>query len=526
MSVPHQLWGHAVLSAAYLINRTLSRVLDFKTPHDVLGDHVSLVSVSKVSLKFLGVLPMFMSTLINGGYKCYHSPTQKVHVTLDATFHEEVSYYVCPSSLIQEERRSELESLGLENDVFKDTTLGKETIRRTEASDRSPISEDETCGLCEETTDRPLELNRSPISRDEAGALGVEMINHTEASDQSPVYENNDSDSCMEEFDAIPPSALPVPQSTRDSESSELHDVLSNPKWMDALNKNKTWDLVPLPRGKKAVGCKWVFTLKYKADGSIDRYKARLVAKGYTQTYGVDYLETFALVAKLNTVRVLLSLAANRDWPLLQFDVKNAFLHGDLKEEIYMDLPPSIPVTSKEGVVCKLRKFLYGLKQSPRAWFGRFTASMKKFGYVQSNLDHTLFLKRRKGKLIALIIYVDDMIVTGDDQAEMQNLQKYLASEFEMKSLGDLKYFIGIEVARSKHVSVVSQFMHSPSEHHMDAVMHILRYLKVTPGNGLMFCKYGHTDVEVYTDADWAGSVTNRRSASGYFTFVGSNLIT
>ncbi|CAL9017404.1 unnamed protein product [Prunus brigantina] len=335
---------------------------------------------------------------------------------------------------------------------------------------------------------------------------------------------------------------------------------------------------------------KWVFTLKHKADGSIDRYKARLVAKGFTQTYGVDYLETFAPVAKLNTVRVLLSLAANRDRPLLQFDVKNAFLHGDLKEEIYMDLPPGIPVTSKEGVVCKLRKSLYGLKQSPRAWFGRFAASMKKFGYVQSNSDHTLFLKRHKGKLTALIIYVDDMIVTGDDQAEMQNLQKYLASEFEMKSLGDLKYFLGIEVARSKHgiflsqrkyildllaetgmldckpidtpseqnhklglypdqvptdkeryqrlvgkliylshtrpdiayaVSVVSQFMHSPSEDHKGAVIRILRYLKVTPGKGLMFCKYGHTDVEGYTDADWAGSVTDRRSTSGYFTFVG-----
>ncbi|CAL2243576.1 unnamed protein product [Prunus armeniaca] len=561
MSVPHHLWRHAVLSVAYLINRTPNRVLDFKTPHDVFGDHVFPVSVSKLPPKVFGCV-----TYVHG------------------------------------ERGSELESLGLENDVFEDTALRKETTCRTEPSDWLPISEDGTCGPCEETSDHPLELDQLPIFGDEAGALDVETTGHTEASDQSPVYENNDSDSCMDEFDAIPLSALPVPQSTRDSESSELHDVLSNPKWMDAmnvemgaLNKNKTWDLVHLPQGKKVVGFIWVFTLNHKADGSIDHYNARLIAKGYTQTYGVDYLETFAPAANLNTVHVLLSLAANRDWPLLQFDVKNVFLHGDLKEEIYMDLPPGIPVTSKKGVVGKLRKSLYGLKQSPRAWFGRFAAFIKKFEYVQSNSDHILFLKRHKGKLTALIIYVDDMIVTGDDQAEMQNLHKYLASEFEMKSLGDLKYFLGIEVARSKHgiflsqrkyildllaetgmldckpidtpseqnhklglypdqvptdkeryqrlvgkliylshtrhdiayaVSIVSQFMHSPSEDHMGAVMRILRYLKVTPGKGLMFCKYGHTDVEGYMDADWAGSVTDRRSTSRYFTFVGGNLVT
>ena len=138
------------------------------------------------------------------------------------------------------------------------------------------------------------------------------------------------------------------------------------------------------------------------------------MAKGYTQSYGVDYQEMFAPVAKLNSVRILLSLAANQDWPLLQFDVKNPFLHGEISEEIYMDSPPGM-TNSIGRKVCKLKKALYGLKQSPRAWFGRFTKFMKAFGYRASNSDHTLFLKRGKRRITPLIIYVDDMIVTGND---------------------------------------------------------------------------------------------------------------
>nr|CAD1840715.1 unnamed protein product [Ananas comosus var. bracteatus] len=313
---------------------------------------------------------------------------------------------------------------------------------------------------------------------------------------------------------------------------SNLQEALADSRWtqameeeMAALKRNTTWELVPLPTGKKSVGCRWIFTVKYKADGTIERYKARLVAKGYTQSYGLDYQETFAPVAKLNTVRVLLSLAANQNWPLLQFDVKNAFLHGELSEEVYMDHPPGIPEYLNTPMVCRLKKALYGLKQSPRAWFGRFTKSMKNFGYKQSNSDHTLFLRQRQGKITALIIYVDDMIVTGDDYDGISSLQNHLASEFEMKQLGDLKYFLGIEVARSKHGIFLSQRKYT-MDLLSETVERILRYLKSTPGKGILFSNHGHLKVEGYTDADWAGSADNRRSTSGYLTFVGGNLVT
>jgi len=178
-----------------------------------------------------------------------------------------------------------------------------------------------------------------------------------------------------------------------------VHEALAYKKWslaiqeeMEVLNRNKIWNLILLLNEKKIVGCKWVFSIKHKVDSSIKRYKARLVANGYTQTYGIDYQETFSPVAKLNTVRVLLSLAANLDWPLHQFDVKNAFLHKDIKEEIYMDIPSGY-ISSSPGIVCRLQRALYGLKQLPRAWFGRFSMAMRKCGFQQSNSDHTFFLK-------------------------------------------------------------------------------------------------------------------------------------
>ena len=205
-----------------------------------------------------------------------------------------------------------------------------------------------------------------------------------------------------------------------------VQDALKIPEWkevvlekMRTLEKNKTWEVVTLPKGKTTIGCKWVFTIKYNSDGSLQRYKACFVAKGFAQTCEIDYSKTFSPIAKLNTVRFLLSVVVNLNWSLQQLDVKNVFLNGDLKEEVYMDIPLDFDkrVDSK---VCKLQKSLHSLKHSPRVWFERLTRSMKKIGFCQGQTDHTLFLKYSlEVKVTILIVYVDDIILTKDNIVEI-----------------------------------------------------------------------------------------------------------
>ena len=194
-----------------------------------------------------------------------------------------------------------------------------------------------------------------------------------------------------------------------------------------------------------------MYSIKHNFDGSSARYKARLVGRGYTQLYGVDYHETFALIAKLNTIRLLIALAAMYQWDLSQFDVKNAFLHGELEEDVYMATPPGYQLHENSSHVYHLKNSLYGLKQSPRAWFEKFSSTLLASGYSQSEGDHTLFFKRgRDSKIAILIVYVDDIIVIGNDIEEIRNLKRHLTSNFDIKSLGQLTYFLGIEVAYSK----------------------------------------------------------------------------
>ncbi|KAH9666171.1 retrovirus-related pol polyprotein from transposon RE1 [Citrus sinensis] len=628
------------VSPAYLINRTPSSSLGFKTPFQVLNDAIMSPNVPNLPPHVFGCVafvhlpqqdklsPRALRCVFVGyalhqkGYRCYHPPSRKIYITMGVVFHEDIMYYMSESEFQGEYNEEEIHTL-----TYLPPEESQSSIEIVNLQDtRKANGDDSQAEICEDTFGEHNNSDTTAIENESH----EEILNQSSAEDVSttspirrilPQRQNRGIPKPTYEPDFSSRVKYPMSHfvsNHRLSESNQsfvnqlstvsihnsVQEALKDPKWKAAMNdemrslqKNQTWELVDLPPGKKLVGCRWIYTIKYKAYGSIERYKARLVAKGYIQTYGIDYTNTFAPVAKINTIRILLSLAVNLDWPVQQFDVKNAFLHGDLSEKIYMDLPPGCSGPEQlNQKVCKLKKSLYGLKQSPRAWFGKFTKAMVRFGYNQSNSDHTLFIKKRQGKITALIVYVDDMVVTGNDEEETEALQKYLSREFEMKDLGALKYFLGIEVSRSKGgiflsqrkyaldllhetgmtacqpidtpieeglkfcitsdqvpvdkgryqrligrlmylshtrpdlayaLSVVSQFMHNPGEQHMKAVMRILRYLKTNPGKGILFSKNeDYSNIEVYTDADWAGSVSDRRSTSGYFTFVGGNLVT
>ncbi|KAL0745858.1 hypothetical protein Bca101_101627 [Brassica carinata] len=366
-----------------------------------------------------------------------------------------------------------------------------------------------------------------------------------------------------------------------------------------AMIKNDTWYESELPKGKKAVSSRWIFTIKYLANGQIDRKKTRLVARGFTQTYGEDYIDTFAPVAKLHTVRIVLSIATNLEWDLWQMDVKNAFLQGELEDEVYMLPPPGLEHLVKPGNVLRLKKAIYGLKQSPRAWYRKLSTTLNGRGFRKSELDHTLFTLVTPSGIIVILVYVDDLIITGSDKAGIKATKEFLKSVFDIKDLGEMKYFLGIEICRSKEglfmsqrkytmdmlketdvlggkvaktpleegykvlhegeveekqlfedaklyrkmvgkliyltitrpdicfaVNQVSQHMQAPKVHHWKMVDRILKYLRGTPGQGVWMGCNGSTEVVGYCDADWAGDRVDRRSTTGYCTFIGVNLVT
>ncbi|GJY97242.1 putative RNA-directed DNA polymerase [Tanacetum coccineum] len=244
------------------------------------------------------------------------------------------------------------------------------------------------------------------------------------------------------------------------NEPANYKAALSDPefeKWLVAMNAemksmydNKVWRLVVLPPNAKVVKSKWIYKKKTDMDGKVHIYKARLVAKGCTQTYGVDYEETFSPVADIRAIRILIAIAAFYDYEIWQMDVKTAFLNGFLEEEIYMEQPEGFIDPNHPRKVCKLQRSIYGLKQASRSWNKRFDEEIKKFGFHQ-NLDEPCVYQKASGSnVIFLILYVDDIILMGNHIPSLQEVKTYLGKCFSMKDLGEAAFILGIKIYRDR----------------------------------------------------------------------------
>eukprot|EP00253_Pinus_taeda_P029821 PITA_29821 len=329
---------------------------------------------------------------------------------------------------------------------------------------------------------------------------------------------------------------------------------------INAIERNKTWDLVELPKGKEVIGVKWVYKTKSNVKGKIERHKARLVFKGYKQQYGRDYEEAFAPVARMETMRAVLSIAKQNKWKVYQMDVKSAFLNGILKEEVYIEQPLGYEKKGQEHKVCRLKKTLCGLKQAPRAWYSRIDSYLLENGFEKCEGEPTLYIKEKDSKILIAVLYVDGVIFTGNDDYLIENFKAVMKEEFEMTNMGLLRYFLEIEVEQSGNEIFISQAKYvnevlkrfnmqeskatitptvmglnfSKEDNNKDfdpslykSIVDSLMYLTATRPDIMHVVSLISRFMERPKEArwDWAGSVDDWKSKSGYVFHMGSGAI-
>ena len=506
-NVPKIFWNFAVNHAIFLINRLPSRVLDNKSPYQLL--HNSLPDIS--FLRVFGC-QCFVTTLVHNrrkldprarrcvylGHKCgikgsivMDLNTREILISRNIIYHESVFPFHSDSSTVDSIAPSHSDfNLSFTHmhvhpfpasDMHHDDLFASPQHASTSSSDLySPHSQHPSASDLHTSTSHshhnhahtPPTPHTLPFDPHQTAP----PLRRSTRVKKPPTYLKDFHCHMTCSSPASPPSEKALYPLSRYISYSKLspnhkhfaltissheepktyHQAVQFECWrqameaeIHALRQTGTWEFVDLPLGKHPVGCKWVYKIKYKADGTIERYKARLVAKGFTQTEGIDFLETFSPVAKLSTVRLLLAIASSQQWLLEQLDVNNAFLHGDLHEEVYMELPPGV-VPPRPGQICRLRKSLYGLRQASRQWYEKLSQVLIASGFHQSQADFSLFTKKKPdGSFTALLIYVDDMLLTGNDQSEIDAVKQTLDRLFKIKDLGQLKFFLGLEVARS-----------------------------------------------------------------------------
>jgi hypothetical protein len=446
-------WAEAVNYACHLINRLPTAAIDGKTPTEVwsgkpANDYDKLhvfgcpayfhVRDSKLDPRAKKAVFLGFSTGVKG-YRLWCPELKKVILSRDVTFNDDEMV-----------RKCKMENSQIEE---SDHSTGK-TTQQVELE-------------VPKVSVQPEQIN-FPVETEEEISDEVEEEAPTQRSLQQPdsiaVSRPRREIRKPARYTDTVAYALPI---TEEDIPLTYREAISNSdkaRWkeamgeeMQSLYKNQTWKVVQLPKGKKAIGCKWVYTKKEgPAEQDGVRFKARLVAKGYAQKEGIDYNEVFSPVVKHSSIRVLLALVAQFDLELVQLDVKTAFLHGDLEEDIYMTQPDGFKVAGKENLVCKLNRSLYGLKQSPRQWYKRFDQFMMRQKYTRSQFDHCVYFRKlQDGTFIYLLLYVDDMLIACKSIVEIDRLKTQLKNEFEMKDLGEAKKILGMEITRERARGIV-----------------------------------------------------------------------
>ncbi|KAK8535581.1 hypothetical protein V6N12_057097 [Hibiscus sabdariffa] len=416
--LPTSFWGYALETAAFTLNRVPSKSVQ-KTPHEMWTGRRPNMSFMKIWGCKAYVKHQMSTKLEPKSEKCTFVGYPKE--TKGYYFYNENKVFVARTGVF------------LEKEFLMNSVKGRNI--ELEEVQQQQVIEPEVERISQAVEENPTDLETQPLRRSTRERHEPERYGFLVTTHGDVILVDQDEPKTYQEAVASP-----------DSEKW-LEAMRSE---MDSMSENQVWTLVEPPEGIKPIGCKWVFKKKTDMDGNVQTYKGRLVAKGFRQIHGIDYDETFSPVAMIKSIRILLAVAAFHDYEIWQMDVKTAFLNGKLEEDVYMTQPEGFVAPEDARKVCKLQRSIYGLKQASRSWNLRFNEAIQEFGFIR-NEDEPCVYKKFSGSIVSfLVLYVDDILIIGNDIPTLQSIKTWLSSCFSMKDLGEAAYILGVKIYRDR----------------------------------------------------------------------------